>query len=390
MRKFMLLFILIIIQIPLLVSADNSSISRKDACKMVTSILSMDLINSTTPSAAFNDTSDFHILIARELGISNGCGDNLFLPNDTITTQDFLIMLKRALDRAVPSIIYDNTKVQTYADDYNISEYAKYSVNQLSEVGVFSGTWLHPAKNITYDRAADFTEMAKGAIRHSVRSSPGVMTKKIPKAFMYHAIGTTENPAAKYLFVSPENFEAQIKYLSESGYTFLFPEEISYSNRCSNSIIITFDDGYENNYTKAMPILKKYNAKATVFVPTSLIGKPGYCTRDQLAEMSKSGVFRIYSHSVSHGDLTKLSAAQIETEMRESNAILFGITKREVTSFAYPYGRFNDTVYNLAKLYYKSAFRVGRSQYETPYNIFRSTADGNFSLDDFIKFSKLP
>ncbi len=71
-----------------------------------------------------------------------------------------------------------------------------------------------------------------------------------------------------------------------------------------NSVLITFDDGYEDNYTNVLPILEKYDAKATVFLIGSYIGeKSGYLNWEQVQKMSESGHFNIESHTYNLHDL---------------------------------------------------------------------------------------
>ena len=69
---------------------------------------------------------------------------------------------------------------------------------------------------------------------------------------------------------------------------------------------LTLDDGYEDNYTNLFPLLKKYQAKATISVVTGSIGQPGILTADQIREMSDSGLVEFASHTVTHPHLTSL------------------------------------------------------------------------------------
>ena len=100
------------------------------------------------------------------------------------------------------------------------------------------------------------------------------------------------------LAVEPEDFDWQMKYLVDHGYHTITPNEL-YDYLAGNGtlperpVLITFDDGYVDNYTKAFPILKKYHLKATVFVVTGFLSKrKGYLTWDQVREMEKNGVTR--------------------------------------------------------------------------------------------------
>ena len=164
-----------------------------------------------------------------------------------------------------------------------------------------------------------------------------------PLVFMYHLI--LDEPYSPYenLFVRPSEFRSHVEALIELGYRFEFAEDYREVFEYPTAII-TLDDGYEDNYTEMLPILREYGAKATVFVATSLVGTPGYLTEAQVKEMSDSGLVSIQSHTVAHADLSYMSADLIEREMSDSIAYLEGLTGRKVRSMAYPAGSYNDTV----------------------------------------------
>ena len=135
-----------------------------------------------------------------------------------------------------------------------------------------------------------------------------------------------------------------------------------------------------------MPILKKYNAKATLFMISDYIGTENYCTAEQLFEMSDSGVFRIYSHTQNHKNLTEISEEEIANEFAASNDTIYNITKREVTAIAYPYGLFNDAVLRQARRYYREAFSVVNKGRGSVYEIPRTTIDDSISILRFPLF----
>jgi len=90
----------------------------------------------------------------------------------------------------------------------------------------------------------------------------------------------TENPRpdAEPYVVPPEEFAAQLDYLREEGYTTITPQDYARARKGKQElpekpVILSFDDGYEDNYTNAYPILKKYNLKATIFIVTGFVSK---------------------------------------------------------------------------------------------------------------------
>ena len=121
------------------------------------------------------------------------------------------------------------------------------------------------------------------------------------------------------------------------------------------SIMITFDDGYEDVYTSAYPILAKYGMNATVFVLAGYIGKLNtwdvrlrlkqsrHLTNHQIQTLFGKG-FGIASHGMHHRFLTRCNEANAKVELWESKVILEGILHHPVHGFAYPYGCLNSTV----------------------------------------------
>ena len=117
-----------------------------------------------------------------------------------------------------------------------------------------------------------------------------------PAVVMYHLIMETPYNNNETLFVRPGDFEAQLQALTEAGYDFLFAND--YNKTAGNSIILTFDDGYLDNYTTMFPLLKKYSAKATVFLISDMIGHPEYMNEAQIKEMADSGLVKFDKNSL--------------------------------------------------------------------------------------------
>ena len=166
------------------------------------------------------------------------------------------------------------------------------------------------------------------------------------------------------LSVLPPDFEQQMAFLKENGYHTVTPHEMymAFTDGAplpTNPVLITFDDGYADNYTYAYPILKKYGMKAAIFVITSLMGKPGYLTWGQAAEMEASGVVSIESHTVTHGSLTDLTDEQIRYELTEAKHDIEQRLGKEVEFLAYPTGAYNLHIASLVQeAGYKGAFTV--------------------------------
>jgi len=163
---------------------------------------------------------------------------------------------------------------------------------------------------------------------------------------MYHNIDA--NSAGSRLSVSPESFKRQMRFLKSQHYNVVKLEDLADIVRSNafplKTIAITFDDGYENNYTQAYPVLKSLGLNATIFIVPALVGRDGYLTWDQIVEMSESGVISIGSHSMSHAWLPGLADQELDSEILGSRRSIESHLRREVDAFSYPVGGFNQGV----------------------------------------------
>ncbi|MBI4655451.1 MAG: polysaccharide deacetylase family protein [Elusimicrobia bacterium] len=173
---------------------------------------------------------------------------------------------------------------------------------------------------------------------------------------VYHKIGhPPKNSKLKSLWVSPENFRKQMTFLLRQGYqTLVFSELLkaakSESDLPSKSAIVTFDDGYQNNYEHAYKILKDLNAKGNIFLAYNTIGKINLwhnpetepwinmLTWEQIFEMKESKFMEFGSHTMNHPDLTRIPPEQVKWELIESKKQLEAKLGCEIAAFAYPYG----------------------------------------------------
>lgn len=192
----------------------------------------------------------------------------------------------------------------------------------------------------------------------------------------YHSIAYEKgNP----IRMPKEQFENEMKYIKENGYTTLTLDELYeyFQNSVSvpdKSIVITFDDGYEDNYTTAFPILKKYDLKANIFIITSTVDKnPAYLTSEQMKEMESYGI-QMASHTATHRDLDSLSYDEQYKELAESKTFLENLLGRPIDYIAYPSGKCNeDTV--------KAAKAAGYTMAFTTAGRWSDKSDGMLTLD---------
>ena len=172
-----------------------------------------------------------------------------------------------------------------------------------------------------------------------------------------------------------------MKYLHDNGYTPIYMNENPLEHK--KPVIITFDDGYADNYFSAYPILLKYNVKATIFIITGFVDTPGYLTSEQIRCME---LISFQSHTVSHRKLTELSEEQIITELWESQVFLCRLTGKHVYALCYPVGKYNTRVMELVSRYYRCAVTI-QPGIETTildnYHILRPFVSRDDTLADF-------
>lgn len=204
----------------------------------------------------------------------------------------------------------------------------------------------------------------------------------------YH--GVLDNPwGISSLFVRVNEFETQMKYLSENGYTPLFVSEISTAKNYEKPIIITFDDGYLDVYTNAFPILKKYNMKANIYMISAWINGEVYMTTDMTKEMNASPFIEVGSHTVDHKSLAYLTNEQIEQELKQSKEDLESMLNTKIKVLAYPKGSYDNRVINIAKKYYDYALSTNNGmenpEYLNKYTLNRIYVYRGTNLTEFKK-----
>ncbi|MCL2518286.1 MAG: polysaccharide deacetylase family protein [Oscillospiraceae bacterium] len=187
----------------------------------------------------------------------------------------------------------------------------------------------------------------------------------------YHSISETAPNEYYDLFVRPGDFEAQMAAILENNIQTLFFGEKD------AGLFITFDDGYEDNYYNAFPIIKQYGVKVTIFMITSLIDTDGYLTSAQIREMSDSGLVSFGSHSHTHQNLTKIDESQLIEEFTTSKKTLERVTGKHVTVLSYPYGYYNNKVTKTASDFFDYAVNTAGP------NILNSLS-GNMALPRII------
>ena len=176
-----------------------------------------------------------------------------------------------------------------------------------------------------------------------------VRAQYVLPVLMYHSV-MPEVPAGNAITVSVSTFERQMAFLGKNGYNVVRLGELAdyYSGKRkfpARTIAITFDDGYEDNYIYAFPVLKKYNLPAAVFIIIAKVGEPGYLKWEQISEMNALGLVTFGSHTLTHPFLPyEKSDRVLEEEICGSRKELESRLGRKVELFCYPMGRFDSRV----------------------------------------------
>lgn len=178
--------------------------------------------------------------------------------------------------------------------------------------------------------------------------------------YMYHSVREIPvNPDYAELSVLPSEFEKHLAFFSGSGIKTLFADELAgMEGKQPLSVVLTFDDGYEDNYTEVFPLLKKYNCKATIFMIADRIGKEGYLSAEQIREMTQSGLVSVQSHTVSHEPLAlgDKEYEEVVYELEESKKMVEAASGGEVICVAMPNGSYDGVVLDIARRYYDVIF----------------------------------
>lgn len=204
--------------------------------------------------------------------------------------------------------------------------------------------------------------------------SPKIDTAAIPSGrqvpvLMYHAV-SDQTWGLEGLFLSPSDMEAQLKYLTENGYDPIFFSDLPHLDQYKKPVILTFDDGYNNNYTDLYPLLQKYNVKATIFVIPASVGGQYSMTAAQIKEMSDSGLVSIQSHTQDHKELASLSADQQKQQFAQSQLAIARMTGHIPSVLSYPSGSYDSNTLSLAPEYFDMAVKSRGGLWTVQNNFF--------------------
>lgn len=206
---------------------------------------------------------------------------------------------------------------------------------------------------------------------HEVRQASKADTAVLLPVAMYHSVTDVGDSPGQYV-ISPSMLENDLNYLSEHGYTTVTVNDlIAYvmdgASLPEKPVMLTFDDGYYNNYCNAYPLLQKYDMRA-VLSPVGTLTEQfsqtddpeeheawSYCTRAELKEMADSGVIEMQNHSYNFhtldqrkgclrksGENTETYRAMFIDDTQQAQDLFTEIGIAKPICYTYPYGALNE------------------------------------------------
>lgn len=220
---------------------------------------------------------------------------------------------------------------------------------------------------------------------------------------MYHSISAPANSGFRPCTVSPEAFEEHLSYLHRCNYT---PMTVTQFARAmaqgsdglpSRPVLLTFDDGYADFYTAALPSLQRHGFTATLYITTAFIGSTSRWLRyptersrpmltwTQLTEISASGI-ECGAHTHTHPPLDMLAPSTAREEIVRSKELLEDHLGQRVSSFAYPYGFYSSRVQQIVQASgFAAACAIRRSVsslFDNPYALARLAITPDITMSD--------
>ena len=198
----------------------------------------------------------------------------------------------------------------------------------------------------------------------AIAQSTGAVTQSsLPKwtlpILMYHYVRVVDaqaDPLGYRLSVTPPQLAEQLDYLTTHGYHAVSPAVLMQSGPLPpKSVLLTFDDGYEDFYTAGWPIVRAHTDQALIFIITGFMGKDSYLTSAQVRELAAQGV-TVGAHTITHVNLATQSPTELTRQLMQPKQVLEQLLQTSVPYVAYPSGKYNAGVLSASAI---AGYKVG-------------------------------
>ncbi|MCI7343763.1 MAG: polysaccharide deacetylase family protein [Fusobacterium necrophorum] len=228
--------------------------------------------------------------------------------------------------------------------------------------------------------------------------------KEIPILMYHRLVDNDEGKGVHSIYYDVHSFEKQLQYLQKNGFTTITFREYKgltdIQKKEKKYIILTFDDGYEDNYTLLFPLLQKYQMKAVIYLVSHLTCNQWdveetnekefpLLKKEQILEMHASGLVEFGGHTMHHVKLHLLSPDEQEKEIKGNKIFLEKLLGIELCSFAYPFGYLNQNAKNIVKkLGYDYAVATDSGPFYIQDDLYEIRRIGIFAKTNMAKFKR--
>ena len=238
----------------------------------------------------------------------------------------------------------------------------------------------------TDSQAAATEQETTSQTKGKIASAAEILARPQVPILCYHQIRnwtSSDGKVGKDYIVPTAEFKSQMKMLADSGFNTILPDQLyNYlafgAKLPKKPIMLTFDDTKLDQWTVAVPELKKYGFKAVFFIMTVSLGRPNYLSKIQVKQMSDAGHV-IGSHTYDHQNVKKYQGQDWVTQIEKPTKTLQEVTGKDIKYFAYPFGLWNkEAIPELKKRGFSSAFILAekRDENDPLFTIRRIIASG--------------
>ncbi|TXK70171.1 polysaccharide deacetylase family protein [Paenibacillus sp. N3.4] len=225
-------------------------------------------------------------------------------------------------------------------------------------------------------------------VKDSVYSKASITAQISIPVLNYHSVTVQPGNTAA---ITPAKLEEQMQYLADHGYKTLTLNEFidiweGREKPKAKAILLTFDDGYKDNYTAALPILAKHNFRATMFISPGMVEDGYFLNWEEIKEMHKGG-WDIQPHGMTHQNLTQLNTEKQTFEITEARRQIEKELGIPADVYCYPFGERNQTTLHILKEHgFRYAFTIDQGMAnpdQNPFLIHRLFVNGEAGLNSF-------